>query len=245
MKTGLFVLVWNESLMLPHFMKYYIHQVDFIEIFDNGSTDDSIEELKKNYGDTGKIKIHDVSEFRGLRQLSEKVQNEMWCELSKKYDVLIHVDVDEFIVSDKKDNLKTCLEDFFKSPANFVKVKGYEAALNINRQFVPEDNIVEMAKHGFLYSLMCRPCIIKPKLFKEWNLTWGRHGWDPKLKMGVLKQWERRPILKHIRGANLEFVVQKRMDTAERIMKCRPNENYEKSLRKKFKDFYAQYKKIE
>ena len=208
---GVVVLAWNERILLPHFLRHYLPVVDKIEIYDNGTTDNSIEiEISKlSKGNKKKIIVHDISNAKGIYELN-KIQNTLWKDAAEKYDIVIHVDVDEFIVSDRIfQTLRECIKDFYFSDSTFANVSGYECTLSLNREICESDDIVSIAARGYPYNLLDRPCILKPANFKEWNLMTGRHEWSPK---GKIRKWNRHPILKHIRGANIELVMQRRME---------------------------------
>ena len=206
---GIFVLVWNERIMLPHFLSYYLPIADKIEIFDNGTTDDSIitEMSKLSENDRKKIIIHDISEVMGLTELNN-VQNTLWKTEAEKYDIVVHVDCDEFIQSDiKNQSFLDCLKDFYNSNATFAKVMTYECILPWNREVCRTDDILDLASHGYPRAIFNKPCILKPSKFEEWNLTKGRHKWSPK---GKTIEWKISPVMKHILSGNIESILTKK-----------------------------------
>ncbi len=212
---GIFVLSWNEKVMLPHFLSHYLPIATSIEIYDNGSTDDSILTATSNLSEENKKKVlvHDISYARGYHAL-HKVQNNEWREAASKYDVAIHLDMDEFVISDiKSRSLIECITDFYESEATFARVCGYECLLSLDRQIRDSDNIVELATQGFPYTNFDKPCILKPSKFTAWNLgILGRHEWSP---IGECKEWIRHPIMKHIRGANMDLLLEKKREINE------------------------------
>ena len=44
----LYTLCWNDRRMLPHFFRHYSFLVDRFFVFDNGSTDGSLQLLAEN-----------------------------------------------------------------------------------------------------------------------------------------------------------------------------------------------------
>ncbi len=239
---GVFVLVWNEAIMLPHFIRHYLPNVDGIEIYNHGTTDGSIDhELSKlEPQNRTKVHIHDISSRKGIHELNH-VQNTEWVRDAAKYDVVIHVDADEFMISDNKivpETLRQCLQEFYKSEATFATVAGYECTMSLSRELLHTDDIVTMATHGCPYSNLDRPCILKPNKFKEWNLALGRHTWNP---VGTsVKNWARHPILKHIRGANIDTVLKRRIQINKR-MSLKPFTYNIDNLRNQLDDFQSKY----
>ncbi len=136
-----------------------------------------------------KIIIHDISDvINGIAGLYN-VQKTLWEDAEKKYDIVVHADIDEFIVSDvKSQSFRDCLEDFYESSATFSKVLGYECTLSLDRQICDSDDIVSMATRGRSHKLFDRPCIFKSSEFEKFNLDCGRHYWDPK---GNVIKWNR------------------------------------------------------
>ena len=95
MKTHLYALCWNEADMLEFFFRHYDPWVDRYVIFDDGSTDGSIEILKahprvelrswhRKYPDT-----YGISQWSWL--------NEVWKESRGQADWVVIVDIDEHL----------------------------------------------------------------------------------------------------------------------------------------------------
>src|ERR1019366_3564411 len=114
MKINLTTICWNEEYMLPHFLEHYFSQgVDHITVYDNESTDKSIDICKK-YGDkVTTIQYNSNNQIRDDIYL--EIKNEAWKKNITNWNIV--VDVDELIIthekySKKQQPLKNQLQTF-------------------------------------------------------------------------------------------------------------------------------------
>lgn len=110
--SEIFCMVKNEEDIIQYFLDYHINIVDSITLIDNGSSDKTLEIAKKY-----PIKIIENSSSFSEKALiiSNLMQNSY-------YDILIPLDIDEFLILDK-DN---------KKRANQKLIKKYISELDTN-----------------------------------------------------------------------------------------------------------------
>jgi hypothetical protein len=93
MKTEVFAICYNEEVLMPYFLRHYSSFCEHITIYDNCSTDRSVELAQAN----PKATIIPF-ESDGLRDdIHKNIKNTCWKE--SKADWVIVVDFDEFLVN--------------------------------------------------------------------------------------------------------------------------------------------------
>src|SRR5688572_6249373 len=105
-EVHLYALCWNEERMLPYFFRHYDSLVNRYFIFDNGSTDRSVEMLKLNPKVTlGSFKVEgDSFVIAALNHY-----NECWKQRRGQADWVIVCNIDEHIYHpDLKSYLSKC-----------------------------------------------------------------------------------------------------------------------------------------
>ena len=123
MTIHLYALCWNEEKMLGFFFRHYDSWVDRYIIYDDGSTDGTIEILK----------AHPKVELRKLHRLypnsfvfSERaLLNEIWKESRGQADWVVVVDIDEHAFVPHCSMLEL-LERYKGQGVTFVPALGYE-----------------------------------------------------------------------------------------------------------------------
>jgi hypothetical protein len=158
MKVEIITFAYNEEFLLPFFLKHY-NWVDKINIvYDQDSTDNTLQIIKNN------PKVN-IIPFRFPDMMDDAIKikkaNDLYKEI-KDCDWVLLPDVDEFIFIDKKILKK------IKKPINSVKL------FNVYRHLSEEDldinmSIKEQRRHGFFDSLYNKPIIVRPNLNIEWN----------------------------------------------------------------------------
>lgn len=90
---------WNESKLLPAFLKHY-EQADKIYIYDNESTDNSVDIILA----AGRDVISFSSDGKFDDTIHQNMRNEMWKKSIGKTDYVIIQDLDEFLHFPKDPN---------------------------------------------------------------------------------------------------------------------------------------------
>jgi hypothetical protein len=170
--------------MIPFFMDHYEDIVDAFIVYDNGSTDRSLELL----ADYPKVSVRhfdtpdDSFVYEELR-LSEEV----WKESRGVADWVIFVDMDEFIVGG---DLRGYLAEMARDGVSFVRTVGFDM---VSKAFPSDDQpIVSQITRGFRAVAIDKPCIFDPNKVTATNFTLGRHGAFP---TGDIKWPDKRNLL--------------------------------------------------
>lgn len=94
MVVHLYTLCWNEATLLPYFLGHYDRFVDRIVIFDNGSTDDSVQLIERHPKVQG-FSFDTAGRFRDDVHL--QIKNWAWKTSRGVADFVIVCDMDEFL----------------------------------------------------------------------------------------------------------------------------------------------------
>jgi hypothetical protein len=93
MKIRIYTVCWNESAMLPHFLRHY-QFADKIVVYDHHSTDDSAAIIWR-FPNTILHTLHCPDEIHESQLL--RVKNNIYKECRGQADFVIVVDADEFV----------------------------------------------------------------------------------------------------------------------------------------------------
>jgi GT2 family glycosyltransferase/glycosyltransferase involved in cell wall biosynthesis len=172
LRIHLYALCWNEARMLPFFFRHYDPFVERYVIFDDGSTDGSLELLQK----------HPRVEVRRFTRahpdsfvLSElALYDTSWKESRGSADWVIVTDIDEHIWHpDFAGYLKRCRQQ----GVTVVPALGYEM---ISDSFPdPDEELCQTRTFGAPAADMCKLAIFDPDAIEELRRTPGGHEAHP------------------------------------------------------------------
>lgn len=165
MTIDVFSLCYNEEIILPYFLNHYKKFVRNITIYDNMSTDNSVN-IMNEYGvnvipyDTqGKL---EESELLNIKNNSWKGSDADW---------VIVCDTDELIYHEN------IIEVLTNTHANHIVTEGYEMI----SETLPttKGQIYEELKFGYFKPDYSKPCLFKPSEVTNINFTPGCHTAEP------------------------------------------------------------------
>ncbi len=172
MNIHLYTFCWNESFIIPFFLRHYLDVVDKITVYDNESDDNSVELLSKHekvtvktYKTDGKINVY----------INTAVRNEMWKESRGKADWVIVIDTDEFLYFPA--GLRTVLEMAELENATLVIPEGYDMVSETLPG--PGRSILDQVQFGCGSPGFSKPCVFKPDAIQEINFAVGAHSAEP------------------------------------------------------------------
>jgi glycosyltransferase involved in cell wall biosynthesis len=172
MKIALYALCYNETFMLPFFMRYYRPLVDRIIINDNESTDGS-RELALSLGAD---EVRTFSTNRQIRDdLTQILRNNCWKELKGRgYDWIFIVDMDEFIHhADLHKHLARCDD----CGVTICIPQGFQMVGTALPTY--EKSLFDQIRTGFPATRFSKPIIFKPDAIVDMNFGPGSHFADP------------------------------------------------------------------
>jgi len=202
MKTHLYTLCWNEADMLEFFFRHYDAWVDRYYIYDDGSTDRSIEILN----------AHPRVELRRWHRkfpdsyLISQVDwlNEVWKESRDCADWVITVDIDEHLFV-QQSPMQDFLEQYKSMGITLAPALGFQI---LSEEFPEADEyLVRSRTWGTPWPNMCKLSIFNPDAIEETNFSLGRHTAKP---AGHLKLPQRDELhLFHYKYIGFERTLQK------------------------------------
>lgn len=120
MKIHLYTVAWNEEHLMPFFLKHYSKFCDKIVVYDNCSTDSTVE-IVKGF-DRTEIRTYDSNNQIDDYRLLDLKKN-CYKESRGQADWVIIADVDEFLYHP---DILTVLKNYQTQGINFPKISGYE-----------------------------------------------------------------------------------------------------------------------
>ena len=156
MRIETFTITHNEQRILPQYIKWYQKFVDKITIYDDHSTDNTVEIALNNECSVISFGNDDFDD-----RLNNDVRNNSW--KNSKADWIIVGDLDEFLYY--PENIREILE---KTNATIIKTKGYEIMSELDIPFVS-------AKIGYREPHLDKVMCVRPDKIKAINFTYGGH----------------------------------------------------------------------
>jgi glycosyltransferase involved in cell wall biosynthesis len=202
MKIHLYALCWNEADILPFFFRNYDPWVDRYIIYDDGSTDGSIEILQRH----PQVEIRSMSrQFSDSHTMSQmKLLNEVWKESRGKADWVILVDMDEHLFVPQIP-MRSLLERYKSEGSTLVPALGFQM---LSENFPEADEYLAKTRSiGTPWHMMCKVSIINPDAIEETNCFKGRHTAKPSGQIKLPKRDE--ILLLHYKYLGFERTLEK------------------------------------
>lgn len=195
MKIHYFALCWNEERILPHTLEYYSKFCDRITIFDNESTDRSVE-IIKSYG--GNVETYSSNnEIRDDIYLD--IKNNCWKDSIGEADWVIVGDIDELLFHP---NLIKKLSELKEEGYTIIKPHGFDMVT----ETFPK-NLLDI-RYGMPDNDHLGKCIcFNPNAIEEINYKPGCHKLKPKGRVKYYKKSDMK--LFHYKYLGLEYLFYK------------------------------------
>ncbi len=161
MKVEIFSIMKNEELILPFYLKHYQDRFSncTINVYDNGSTDNSIQICKDAGCNIGIFPVY-------TEELLKDWKNNIW--KNSDADWIIVCDIDELLDVSMTDLLS------LQEDVNVIKTQGY------NMVDITEDDLpIEELPHGAPSEGYSKLVMFKNKSISEINYSPGAHTADP------------------------------------------------------------------
>jgi len=174
-KINLYFINWNDSFYFPFIKKHYGKFCHKIIMYDNHSTDNSVE-IAEGLG-------FEVRTFGNPNELDDHeyliIKNNCWKEARGKADFVIVCDADEFLYHE---NLNLLLNRYKLKKISIPSTQGYEVV----SESLPVQDIFE-CKTGFKNKKFSKSIIFNPHLIEEINYNYGCH--NHKARGTINKSW--------------------------------------------------------
>ena len=207
--VNVFVLCYNESILLPHTIKHYKTFLPSckITILDNESTDNSVE-IAKLYGcdvlSWSSENIINDHKYKFLKNNAWKFLKEGW--------VLV-IDMDEWVCVTEDELI------YEKSKGTTIlKIQGLEMVGESNKTDLSDINLHNLKKHIENDEESKHLCFLREKI-NDMNYGMGAHFSFPR---GIIKYSDKTYYNKHMSNLGLPFLLnkmQKRFERSEQMRK--------------------------
>jgi glycosyltransferase involved in cell wall biosynthesis len=196
MNIDVYALCWNEERFLPYFLRHYSSIASRVTIFDNESTDRSVE-IIQSFPNTRVLSYASGGELR--EDIRRDYKNECWKESKSRADWVIVVDIDEIVYHPRlHEYLATCSLRGITLPWTV----GYEMATD--RFPMTRGQIYDEVIDGVHDPWYSKPVVFDPNALDDINYEPGAHRCAPTGRVAE----ERSADLKllHYRFLGLEYV---------------------------------------
>jgi len=202
-----FALCWNDLKMLPFYLQHYSKIVDHFTIFDDGSTDGSIEYLRQ-FDNVTLERFHNDGD--SFVKNAQELNNECWKKSIGKADWVMIGNLDEHFFCRK---MKKYLEKCHIEGITVLPSKGYQmTSMHFPKPSKKLSNIVRM---GVELPKWDKIAFFNPNEIKEICFSIGRHESSP---IGNVIYPEKTEIkLLHYKYLDLDFVYQRHQSLNKRL----------------------------
>jgi hypothetical protein len=206
----LYTICWNEEKMLPFFLDYYSDYVDKITVFDNYSTDNS-EQILKRYKNVKVLKYNSDNKINEILYL--KIKNNSWKKSSGKADFVIVCDIDEFLYSE---DLAQIIKYIKENKYTIVKPFGYQMVSEFYPDYRKEKKITDIVKTGYSDNKwLSKSILFDPNKIIEINYSPGCHECSPTGKINFYKSINLKFL--HYKDLSIDHLVQRKKELGMRL----------------------------
>lgn len=205
MKTNLFILCYNEEVLLPHTIGHYKKYLPNcnITILDNESTDNSVDIAERLGCAIVSFNSRDIqNEFIQL-----DIKNNCWKWKNQKDGWIIVIDMDEWLCVTAED-----LRNEYTNGTTILNVKGLNMICEKDLVITADTNLNEIRKYLEHPPEDKKLCFLSDKI-NEIDYGCGAHECKPQ---GIIKYSSKTYINKHMHYLGEAFLVKKMNDRYER-----------------------------
>lgn len=170
MKVEVFTLCWNEMAILPYAVKYWQDYAAKVTVYDNGSTDGSLEYMAQF------PELIEVRHFETGNQKNNTIQmmmkNNMWKEARGRADLVVVCDLDEMLIPEASafDRL------FNAGGATICKPLWYDL---LSDEIPTEEGYLDNLRPYAIFNPSSKVVVFNPNAIQEINYNAGAHTCQP------------------------------------------------------------------
>ena len=212
MNINIFLLCYNESVLLPHTIKHYKKYMPTckITIYDNHSTDNSVEIAKTLGCNCISFETKDITnDFKMI-----EIKNNSWKEIQTGW--IIVADMDEFLCITEEE-----LREEMNQGTTILQIQGKDMIGESNTINISDIELQDIKKYVYNSYLDKSLCFLREKI-TEMNYHCGAHICNP---VGEIKYSSKKYTNKHMCNLGLIFLINKMKARYERTIKMREKYN--------------------
>lgn len=210
MNINIFLMCYNESILLPHTIKHYKKYIPSckITIYDNESNDNSVE-IAKSLG----CNVISWSTNNILNEFSiTNIKNNCWKNVKDGW--IIVADMDEYLCVTESE-----LIDEFKQSTSILQVKGIEMIGESKQIDLMDIDLEDIKKYKYNNYESKNLCFLRENI-EEMNYNLGAHCCNP---TGVIKYSYKIYFNKHMNTLGEVYLINKMINRYERSELMRKN----------------------
>ena len=230
----LYTVCWNEIDILPFVVDYWKRFAQKVIVYDNGSTDGTLEFLKKF--DWIEVRSFETDGFNDIVHM--RIKNEVWKEARGKADFVVVCDMDECLYSPVlEEEMEYMLENGFTicGPEQYALVGDNYPEYKDNMLLHEIITRVRLQKSNHTPHLITtgKLMLFNPNAIKEINYSAGCHTANP---IGNVKLYDRKQIFCiHInRGFGVDYNIRRVREYEKRLSNT--NKKYKLGIHYTFSD---------
>lgn len=202
MKVHLYTISWNEADMLGFFFRHYDSWVDRYVVYDNGSTDGTLELLRAH--PSVELRRFERTHADSFVLSHTRLQNNVWKESRKTADWVVITAIDEHLHVPGQ-AMKDYLQDRQRHGVTCIPALGYQM---FSREMAgPGERLCETRTLGAPYEAMSKLGLFNPMAVEETNYEVGRHSASPSGRIKL--PWRDRLLLLHYKHLGYERAFQR------------------------------------
>ena len=244
MKVHIFILCYNEEVLLPYTIMHYKTYLPNcnITIYDNYSTDNSVKIAKSLNCNILQWKTDDPEYEDSIDDnMYIKIKNNCWKDISDGW--IIMCDMDEWLCVTEEQ-----LKNEENQGTSLLNIKGYDIISSSNCKELTDIDLLKENEGIYHKPENKKLCFLRNKV-EEMNYLFGAHHCYPE---GNIKYSKKIYVNKHMNWLGLEFITDRYKKRYERIKNISQREgrpehytNDEFKIRQKYKWFFICKKVIE
>lgn len=161
MRVAVYTFAWNESRLVPYFLRHYLPWVDRIVVYDHRSTDGTPEMLAQ-YGPRVEVRPFDAPSYPEPEPLGH-LRRTCWHESRGVHDWAVVVDFDEFLHHPL--GVLTYLSRVYAEGHTFVQTYGWQM---VSEEFPPPHVALTSAvRNGVPHHWYHKPVVFRPEQFSD------------------------------------------------------------------------------
>jgi hypothetical protein len=170
MITHLYTTCWNEADMLPFFFRHYDPWIDRYVVFDNGSTDASLDRLREH--PRVEVRSFPWSRAESFVLSQQDLYNTVWKESRGAADWVVITAIDEHLHVPRQ-SMKDFLMRCAKAQVTCVPALGYQM---LSEDFPQAHETLCITRtRGAPWDLMSKLSLFNPNAVEETRYQTGRH----------------------------------------------------------------------
>lgn len=187
---------YNEEVLMPHFIRHYSSFSEKIFIYDNMSTDKTVQ-ICEQFDSVEVFSFDTNDKIRDDVYL--KLKNEIWKKSRQKADLVIVCDIDEFIYSK---NFTDILNKSIEEKSTLFKCQGFNMITDVLPSY--SDDLFSRFQFGVRESNFDKILMFDPNKIEEINYSFGAHDACP---IGKIKFSKQVFSLLHYKFISLDYIL--------------------------------------